>query len=411
KNLNMAQTAGLEKVGFPEFTCLCELCDCGRHKHHKNCKNRNNITQKMFVLFSNEGKNSAQQQQQLTWCTRDFRLRSSKRPLRTPPHPNPPPMNFDTTQRREFIPWQINLSEPCKKKEYYQPSQEPLQNVTVYSLDFPAKQPVVTLVRRPATNVQLNQSQFSKSTTSKEFFKTWKPEPQIRYGELPAIIGSLLYPDQTDEMKTTNQQEFVQKFGSKPEMVKNAPCNIKIEGEHTMTTTHKTAYQPLPLEKLDLCKPTQKDRVLLFKQGHMETLTKYRSDFSDYRSLPAKNAPVPPPLDNLGINHNFRTTKKFTFKILSTDFKTVQREAFHGWDTSRYRRPNLSSHVTNTTMMQPLQLSKVHLEPIKRPRTLLKVNNAKFEDATVNKYFFKDWGVQPRIRYGDSHDGVFIKPL
>ncbi|XP_048418215.2 uncharacterized protein LOC125466990 isoform X2 [Stegostoma tigrinum] len=28
---------GLEKMEFPVFSCLCELCDCGEHKHHQNC--------------------------------------------------------------------------------------------------------------------------------------------------------------------------------------------------------------------------------------------------------------------------------------------------------------------------------------------------------------------------------------
>ncbi|KAG6925463.1 stabilizer of axonemal microtubules 2-like, partial [Chelydra serpentina] len=36
---------------------------------------------------------------------------------------------------------------------------------------------------------------------------------------------------------------------------------------------------------------------------------------------------------------------------------------------------------------------------------------AKFDDSTAHKFFFRDWGVQPRIRQGDPHDGVYIRPL
>lgn len=404
-------------MDFPEFNCICELCDCGRHKHHKNCLKRNTTVQ-----IGSESKRCHLTHYQSTFTLpHNARLRSSKRPLRTPLHCNPPAMQFQTTQRREFIPHLLaERTQPAFKKEQYRPPQEPLQGQTVYSLDFPAKQPEALVMRRPKSTMQRAggaAAKISSTTTARESYQGRRGGPQLRFGELPAIVGSLLYPDQKEEMHTTTQREFIKKAGAKPELVRAVQCNLKIEGERDMKTTHQTVFQPLPLEKaLAVPRPRLSEREAALRGAHMESVTKYRSDYPAHHSLPERRELARPPADNLAINHSLRG-----------DFKTVQRETFPGWDTSKYKRPDPAhfkeelsdrereAHFQGDTVTklayQPIPLNTLQLEPIKRPATVLKPHDARFEDTTANRVFFQDWGVQPRVRYGDPYDGSCIRPL
>ncbi|MGH0150914.1 UNVERIFIED_CONTAM: hypothetical protein FKN15_028705 [Acipenser sinensis] len=178
-------------------------------------------------------------------------------------------------------------------------------------------------------------------------------------------------------MHTTTQREFIKKAGAKPELVRAVQCNLKIEGERDMKTTHQTVFQPLPLEKaLAVPRPRLSEREAALRGAHMESVTKYRSDYPAHHSLPERRELARPPADNLAINHSLRL------------------------HTSPF---NLA--------YQPIPLNTLQLEPIKRPATVLKPHDARFEDNTANRVFFQDWGVQPRVRYGDPYDGSCIRPL
>ncbi|XP_043937084.1 stabilizer of axonemal microtubules 1-like isoform X1 [Protopterus annectens] len=412
----MTKTVNSDTADFPEFACLCELCDCGRHKHHKGCKKRNASIQQCPI-----NKECLLTHYKSTFINpQNVHPRSSKRPLRTPPHPRHPPMKFETTQRREFIPREPQeRTKPFIRKEYYEPSKEPFESETAYNIHFPAKQPIETIAVRPVTSLKPSHLKFNDSTSNKEFFKNWKPDPLIRYGEAAQVMaGALLFPDQPSEMKTTNQVEFVEKLAAKPELIKNVQCHLTIEGDHEMMTTHQTMFQPLPLGKPALRRIQPVDRGPVMKRAHMETITKYQSDFPGYRSLPERNHLVPPPMDNLGVNHS-----------LNADFSTVQRETFKGWDAAKHRRPDPITLKEELSEMEknregkfdgdtvtkisypPLQLSRLQLDPIKRSSAVLKPHSGKFEDSTANKFFFKDWGAQPRVRHGDPSDGVYVRPL
>lgn len=400
---------------MPEFTCICELCDCGRHKHHKNC------TKQTTVQRRTGPEECRISHYKSTFINpQNAQPRSSKRPLRTPPHPKRPEMMFSTTQRAEFVPRELGeRTRPYVPKEYYESPQEPLQNKTLYNIHFPPKEPVVTTIRRPPSNLHPSQDRFDDHTTSKDFFKDWKGGRQARYGELPTVAGSILFPGQGREMKTITQEHFVEKSLSKPELVKNVHSNITIEGHHDMKTTNQNTYHLLPLGKPPGRRPPQPqpDNATL-KRPHVENVTKYQSDFPGYRSLPMRTHPAYPPLDNLAIDQSF-----------SNDYQTVQNETYHGWDTTKYHRPDLIRMTEELTTMNnekgvkfegdtvtklsypPPPLNKVFLEPIKRPPTTLKTISTRFDDATASKFFFQDWGAQPRIRYGDGQDGISLRPL
>lgn len=81
---------------------------------------------------------------------------------------------------------------PLLQKEQYRPPQEPLQGQTVYSLDFPAKQPEALVMRRPKSTMQRAggaAAKISSTTTARESYQGRRGGPQLRFGELPAIVG------------------------------------------------------------------------------------------------------------------------------------------------------------------------------------------------------------------------------
>ncbi|XP_069470604.1 stabilizer of axonemal microtubules 1-like [Ambystoma mexicanum] len=398
---------------LPPFTCICELCDCGRHKHHKNCTKQTTVQRR-------GGPEECRISHYKSTYTNPIngQPRSSKRPLRTPPHPKHTDMMFTTTQRAEFVPKELGeRTRPYVPKEFYESPQEPLQSQTLYNLHFAPKEPVATTSRRPPSNLHPNQARFEDTTTSKDFYKDWKGGRQARYGELPTMAGSVLFPGQAREMKTITQEHFVEKSLSKPELVKNIQANITIEGDHNMTTTNQSTYYLMPLEKPAGRRQPQAERAAV-KRPHVEIVTKYQSDFPEYRSLPARAHPAYPPLDNLAINHSF-----------SNNYQTVQNETYPGWDTTKHHRPDLIRLKEELASMNkekggmfegdtvtklsypPPPPNKVLLEPLKRPTTTIKTLNARFEDATASKFFFQNWGAQPRIRHGDCQDGISLRPL
>ncbi|XP_038236645.1 stabilizer of axonemal microtubules 2-like isoform X2 [Dermochelys coriacea] len=325
-------------------------------------------------------------------------------------------MAFSTTQRAEFIPWELGQRTKPHVREAYQCPQEPFQSQSLYRLHFPPRELVVTTLRWPPTHGQPDGSGFPHTTTTKESYKGWRAERPACYGEPPTLAGALLSPDQAAKMESTTQREFTEKRVPKPELLKGLQAQLTIEGDHDMMTTHQSTYQSVPLEKR-VAQSSGKGVVPARKRTQVEYMTKYQSDFPARSLLPAQIWPAQPPLDNLAINQGF-----------STDFQTVQRKSYHGWDTRRYPRASLiklkeeladlgrewdgkfSGDTVTKLSYPPLSMDRP-LETIQWPSTVLRSRPAKFDDSTAHKFFFRDWGVQPRIRQGDPHDGVYIQPL
>ncbi|XP_056399331.1 uncharacterized protein LOC130294003 isoform X2 [Hyla sarda] len=342
--------------------------------------------------------------------------RSSKRPLHTPIPRNLPPMNLTTTQRTEFIPRPLEgRPKPYIPAEgYYQSPEEPLMNQTVYSLQYPPKEAERTMPTRPPDNLRSVPLQsVQQSTTNMEQYKQWKAERQPLYGELPSLAGSLLFPGDTRDMKTTTQDHFVEKKLKRVELVKALQDHLTMEGEHFMTTTHQSTYHPLPLEKKQINKEVLSKDVM--KRPPVEMVTKYQSDFSGFHTT-EPNRPAHPPADSLIVN-----------PFYSNDFQTVQRATYPGWNPLLHPRPEPAQLKEELTAMDRERGGQVDgntvtklaflphephpKEPVKRPRSVLRPINAKFDGTTHSKSVFKDWGVQPRQRYGDSVDGISMRSL
>lgn len=214
-------------------------------------------------------------------------------------------------------------------------------------------------------------------------------------------------------MKTTTQDHFVEKKLKKVEPVKASHDHLAMEGEHFMTTTHQSTFHPLPLEKKQIIKESPSKTVN--KRTPVEMVTKYQSDFSGFHTV-EPSRPAHPPSDNLTV-HPF----------YSNDFQTVQRAAYPGWNPLLYPRPEPAQLKEELTSMDRERGGQVDgntvtqlafmphepqpKEPVKRPRSVLRPLNAKFDGTTHSSSVFKDWGIQPRRRYGDPMDGISMRPL
>ena len=60
---------------------------------------------------------------------------------------------------------------------------------------------------------------------------------------------------------------------------------------------------------------------------------------------------------------------------------------------------------------KPIEVKNVFVAPAKPPQNSKISNEAKFDDGTMNKDFFKKWDVEPRVRHGDFHEAhTYIPP-
>ncbi|XP_066563782.1 stabilizer of axonemal microtubules 1 isoform X2 [Amia ocellicauda] len=407
-------------MDFPEFNCICELCNCGRHKHHKDCK------KSKTALQIGSGSENCLLSHYSSSYTRphNARVRSSKRPFRTPLHPAPPCMALRTTQRSAYRrPPPSTRAQPAPRLESVCGSLEPIQSHSVYSLDFPAKEGEAVVVRRPPTSLQRPPpgAQLSQHTTARDSYPDHSGVLLSRslpsLGELPAVVGSLLFPDRKEEMKTITQSEFIWKTGSKPELSQSISCNLRVEGEQDLLTTHHEVYCVHPVEgavPTRRQRPPEKEEAV--RADPMESLTKYRSDYPAHYGPPRRSLPARPPPDNLVIN-----------QALRRDFRTVQRDTYPGWDASKHRRPDpaqlreelsdwdkdcpFQGDTVTKLAYQPLPLNSLQAQPLQHRAPCLKVQPGLFHDTTASKEFFQDWGAQRRRRCGDPHDGLYIKPL
>ncbi|KAG8434500.1 hypothetical protein GDO86_012760 [Hymenochirus boettgeri] len=385
---------------------------CRRHKHHKDCKKQYNIHQREI-----------QSDCQISHYKDTFKEpsyvypRSSKRPHRTPPLTNLPPMHMVTTQRAEFIPRPLEgRAKPIIPPEgYYQSPEEPLLSKTLYSLHYPPKEAERTMATRPSDNLRpLMPSSINNITTTKADFQTWKPERQPHYGELPDFAGSLLFPGDKNDMKTTTQDHYIEKKITRLELAKAAQCHLAIEGEHHMETTHLSTFQPKPLEKNVASKKPAPEKVT--KPVRMEVMTKYQSDFPQPQCQPEQTRRAIPPSDNLTVNSHYRN-----------HFQTVQRTAFPGWDPLMHPRPEPIHIKEELTAMDrerggqmegntvtKLAFSTPALqprEPMRHPHSVLKPLNGKFDGLTHNMAVYKVWRPQHHRRQGDPRDGISLRPL
>ncbi|KAL1252978.1 hypothetical protein QQF64_017671 [Cirrhinus molitorella] len=146
-------------------------------------------------------------------------------------------------------------------------------------------------------------------------------------GELPSLAGLLLYPGKREKMVTTTETEFGPKTCPKVEPKKILQCNLTLHGDRSFSTTNREDY---PYYKPDGTPivwhgnyPARKNTT-----GQAQRSSLYQQDYPTPKRIYVRRNRVVPHPDNLAINTAMRA-----------EYKTVQQEAFPGWDVSVHARP------------------------------------------------------------------------
>ncbi|KAK9955404.1 hypothetical protein ABG768_015286 [Culter alburnus] len=153
------------------------------------------------------------------------------------------------------------------------------------------------------------------------------PQAFPMLGELPSLAGLLLYPGKREKMVTTTESEFGPKKFPKVEPKKILQCNLTLDGDRSFSTTNREDYPSYNLDGAPIAwqgkVPARDNRT-----GQALRCSLYQQDFpAPKRNYVRRNQVVPHP-DNLAINTSMRA-----------DYRTVQQEAFPGWDVSVHARP------------------------------------------------------------------------
>lgn len=397
--------------------CVCELCDCGGYHPHIGCTKE---PQKMKSVFKRPGLADAKTNYQNTYTSHDgAKPRNTRKPLPRLRNPNPPPMDFRTVQRMEFIPRKPEPQGSCKMMDNYKPPDEKLDGKTIYAQEFVNRgPPEVVKITRPKTVTQNQGLKFQSATTHNQTFTPKVPSPQAPFGELPCYTGGILYPEKNGryDVTTWNQDVYRGKFTARPDAFKpkEAQVTIGIEGDHLLQTVHRDAFKTPTKDarpEMTIRQPTLKTQ----KRAKFQGETQAKSDFPGFGAkMPLPPKPVTPPPATLRLamdnGRDFETTNNSFYKI-TWDPRKIERTKALKPDSDEYVPPETKFATTTITKedfkeKEPVKVTKI------RPPSKIEPNKAKFFDETAYNAQFKPYSKVPYIRYGDFHETNFYrKPL
>ncbi|KAK7106010.1 stabilizer of axonemal microtubules 1-like [Littorina saxatilis] len=396
---------------FPDDISVSGLCDCGRHKRIHN-----------HVTFKPPPRAPMPETdyQSKFKASLSPRPRSSKRPPPTPRNPNPAPMTFETNQRTEFKNLgHVERVKPIVHEEQYEVPQVPLESKTYYSQEFTPKQslPGVYVAMPRKENIRVPTMPIDHRTTNKETYKAWMQQPALAFGELPSFTGSLLYPEQKPMPESTMRFSYQGKFVPPIPATKVASPSIRFHGDHMFDTTNMDTYKGIKGDHR--VKPIlQKATTPQGKRDKFHSDTQSKRDFPGYagrQPMPPKAAePAPTTID-----------LKFDNK---RSFSTENRTTFKGHNVVEHPAPRLCKVVegefappsvkfeTETSQkrdFRPIDVSAATVTKMAIPQSMMSLpGEAKFDGHTMNSEFFRNWGSQPRVRYGDFHENMpHIPPM
>ncbi|XP_074653113.1 uncharacterized protein LOC141907391 [Tubulanus polymorphus] len=394
---------------FPDVKCYCELCDCGRHIHHKDCQKGRQTLPKLppgEIPLTDY---------QSTFHAKPQKPRSSKRPPPTP-HFLPPPGDYNTNQRKDYKGHDVNehkRPEGFQKEQKYTPPKVKFDGTTFYQQTYTPKEqePEHYVVQKGAHRGRRKRTPglFDDRTTNKETFKTWTPPINYRYGDLPTFTGSILYPDRTRVPKTEMQQSFPGAYAPKPEMMKMKDGNLKIEGSLDMLTTHRDTYKDIPDGAQRAERIYQKSELGIGNRGKFMGQTQQMYDFPDYTQhyplRPDMAIPAPTTID-------LRFNRK-------SYLETEQMNQYQGYDVAVHKRPPAAklgdyTYEPPTVPMDgvtwqravytPKDLSDAQNNRALPPRQAIRGKAGNFEKNTHYMEQFKAYKPEQRYRLGDFHE-------
>ncbi|ESO85955.1 hypothetical protein LOTGIDRAFT_239638 [Lottia gigantea] len=400
---------------FPDDVDINDICDCGRHKR----KQVPGFNGKMAPRTKREFPDT---DYKATFKPKNARPRSSKRPPPSPRDPNPPPMTFSTNQRSEFTkPNNPERVEPIKREEKYEPSTVPLESQTFYKQEYKPKVvfPDIHQFSPKPDEIRLPSAKFDPTTTNKTHYKQWVPEPSRPFAELPSFAGSILFPEKERLPESVTKHTYIKRPIQPTEPAKPADNNLKIEGSMMFDTTHDNTYRKIHGDHRSVrVKPWTELSTNLKSKDKFETLTQFRRDFPGF--LGGQPLP-PPPISPL------KSTVDLKFDNRRS-FSTEQRSIYKGHDVKtfpsaksckkteeEYRVPSVAfeTETSQRRDFKPIDIENAYPPPSFIPFEKLHTDkDAKFDDHTMSKEFFKEWPVQERKRYGDFHENrPYIPPM
>lgn len=399
---------GIFDEEFPDGISVSDLCDCG-----KNCGKKQHTTNPSGPVH--KGPFPKSDYQSTFEAVKHPRPRSSKRPPATARDPRPLPMFLSTNQKDSFKNLgQVARVKPIIQEQQYEASTAPLDGMTFYAQEFTKKQVHTEPTQRQPSRRELihrEPATFDDTTTNKQHYKRWVPQPSLTFGELPSFTGSLLYPkaDHTNPTVSTMKSNYIGTWQDPVSLIKNSASTIKLEGDHSFSTTNDATYQMIQGDHR--CPQLkQKDTTPLRKRGQFEGQTQSMSDFPGYR----KGQPKPPMMiDPAPATIDLKFNNK-------QQFSTEQRSIYRGHNVvnnpvpvsckavgEEYSRPDVKfeTETSQKRDYQPIAINASDYSKVKVPQATMGVPvDATFEGRTMNKEFFQDWGIQPRLRYGDFHE-------
>ncbi|XP_046565330.1 stabilizer of axonemal microtubules 2-like isoform X1 [Haliotis rubra] len=395
---------------FPENVNIADLCDCGRHKKMGRLTKTTRRHEKFPVT----------DYQATFQAVQHPRPRSSKRPPPSPPPENAgKPMFFETNQRFEFRrPTNVERVKPIVQEDKYERLDIPLDATTSYQKEFIPKQAEPEIRVYPMRDkLKMSSAKFESSTTNKQHYKHWVPQPSVPFGELPSFAGSILFPEKDYLPESTTKNSFLGRFAPPADQVRPGITNIKIEGEMNFDTTHNRTFQNISGDHR--VKPiTNKPDLPLHRRERFNGESQSKRDFPGFMSgqpLPPKPAePAPATIDlRFDNKRNFQTEQRSTFKghdVVQHPAPIPCRKEDEAYVPSAMK---FESETSQRRDFRPIDVSQNTVPKAVAPTAKLHTSpDVKFDGRTSNKDFFRDWGVAPRVRYGDFHENrPYVPPV
>ncbi|KAK6173160.1 hypothetical protein SNE40_016668 [Patella caerulea] len=400
---------------FPDDVSVSDLCDCGRHKRRRLPGFSNKLAQKHKGEFGNTDYKSTFKP------IKNVRPRSSKRPPPSPRDPNPPPMTLVTNQRTEFTkPSNPERVVPYKPEEYYEPPSDPFATDTFYKKEYTPKVvfPEICQASPRTETLRLSSAKFDPTTTSKSHYKRWVSQPCKSFAELPSFADSIIFPNKENLPDSVTRETYVKQQIESTEPAKPAPTTLKIEGTMVFDTTHGKTYRKISgHHRPDRVRPPTEMPINWQKRGKFQSETQFRRDFPGFGGhQPPPPDPAEPPKTTVNLKlhdkrRSFSTEQRAIYK--GHDVKTFPVAKSFKKDEEEYKPPSIKfeTETSQKRDFQPIDFNDVYPVPSIVPvRQLHTTNDAKFDDHTMSKEFFKKWPVQERVRYGDFHENKAYVP-
>ncbi|KAL7866839.1 hypothetical protein AOLI_G00146530 [Acnodon oligacanthus] len=387
--------------------CVCEICNCGRHRctHQPTALYRKGSETcvvseyvEKFPAYEScqppkslkpkyEYKSERSRMEGTTTFKSDFiPYEVSRRPGRQQAdyQPNPGEIDLGTTYKQDFNSFQLQPVAPLRPKERVRVTSGKLNTVPTYKEDFRPWEISKRELAKPDVAYHPPSGKFGNTTTFQDDFvpRGMLPRETFKPPNIAKVSGAPF------EGLTSNQLSYVP-HPVEPRFVK-APEEYKPSDQPFLDlTTHRRDFQGLPGQMPKSCKP---ERVKMSSEAPFQSSTEFRESFQQWPvSLPQlhKSVEYVSPTADMDLS----TTTRSTY---------VKHEVQPFISSKPFSRPTRSSapFQANTTMKEDFKpwVSARRLDIIRMPEEIRRASG-KMEDLTTFKAHFIQHPLQPNVSY------------